>query len=243
VAITPTRDRNDHYVPQIRLRSFSHPGSGQLWVFRIGGRRWRRCGTRKIAAARAFYDFSRTVPASVSLDSEFQPLETAFARSLQRIRKSRGQNWSSDRDTLLRFAALQSVRTPRFISDAAAACRRQTDSSQLPDPERDHALALMPIEMQSRFTRWRSSRWALGQTRSVADCLITGDSPLFMVRFRDAEVLFFPLSWDLCLLGASSIPEGEWLDLPRNALAEIRGRVAQESTFFMASPISWGEQA
>lgn len=101
----------------------------------------------------------------------------------------------------------------------------------------------MPIEMLSRFARWRGFRWALGHTGSVDDCLITGDSPLFIVRFRDAEVLFFPLSWDLCLLGGSSIPDGDWLDLPRNTLAEIRGRVAQEAQFFMASPISWGEQA
>jgi Protein of unknown function (DUF4238) len=234
------KGRRDHFVPQTYLRAFCN-AEGVLWAYIVQRSLWIPTTPIAVGCEKGFYDFSPEVAFHKSVDPLFNAIESDFSK-VGIANLTPVKDWREHRRTLVRFAAMQSARTPRFAQDAAIGLRAQREDFD--DAfERDHVRALMTVEARARDDWFQRLPWAIGYHSDESDPLVTCDVPVGIIGFADADVIFMPLSPSLCLLGGPTMPEGAWLPLPKLGVRNIRGYCAKVAEVFIASPKPWNEGA
>jgi hypothetical protein len=248
----PPPGRRDHFSPQGYLRGFVHPdrvkGDKLLWVLSVQQQEWSEQSTESIGWTRGLYDYPAGSDPDATAEEVFLRPENDFPRVRERIRHEGVTAWPRYRDQLVLFAAMLAARSPLFLEQAAASIRDSL--AHLPNADelaRNYAITTMRAEVPARAARWNNDlHWALRFTGDPESPVVASDQSIGMdgvvadqrVALEDAgTVLFFPLSWDMCLFGSPAKFDNECEEFLESDLRRLRTFVAKQARLFVASPV------
>jgi hypothetical protein len=174
--------------------------------------------------------------------------ENDFPRVRDAIRQDGFSSWTRHREPLVLFAAMLAARSPLFLEQAAARIRGSL--SHLPDAgvlARNYAITTMRAEVPQRAARWNKDlHWCLRFTRDPESPVVGSDQSVGMqgvvadpqFALEDARtVLFFPLSWEMCLFGSPARFDSECEEFLESDIWQMRAFVAKQARLFVASPV------
>ncbi len=245
------RGRRDHFSPRGYLRGFIHPSrlaaAKPLWVFSVPDRRWKQRSAAAFGWKEGLYDYPLGSNPDGTAEEEFLRPETDFPVVREKIRSGGFATWVEHRDDIVRFAAMLSARSPRFLEQAAASIAHslgdRTDSEQL---AHNYALTVMRSEIRARFSRWRTFSWALRFTTNPDDPVVACDQSVGMDGYvpdvslalsDDRTKIFFPISWDMCLFGSPGTLEPECAEFNSADLSRLRSFIFKQARRFLVSPV------
>jgi hypothetical protein len=109
-----------HYVPHFVLKRFGRGNTNQIYAFDKSTGKTFSGAANKLAAERKFYDFE-FMGVSVSLEQSLGELESKTAQCVESILQrgrlaTQGPDLIEERSTIIRFLAVQLVRTPGALA-------------------------------------------------------------------------------------------------------------------------------
>lgn len=248
-----TIPRKDHFIPQGYLRGFIQPKRRRerkpLWVLDVSTRTWSTCGTKDFAFGRGFYDGPVVDSGHVVPDDIFRKLENDFPRSRDALRRRGYDSWPEAKEIFVCYAAMLSARSPLFLRQAASAAS-VTAQAESNLEGRGRAITMMSEEIPRRCERWMQLHWALRYTTDPNSPVICCDQSVGMegqlapdrLTFADPlahpdTLLFFPLGWDMCLVGSPARFVEESQGFVEQDLSRLRQYLVQQAERFVVSPV------
>ena len=243
--------RRDHFSPQGYLRGFIHPSrtavAKPLWVFSVPNRRWRQRSTSAFGWKDGLYDYPLGSDPDGTAEDEFLRPENDFPAIREKIRRGGFATWAEHREDIVRFAAMLSSRSPVFLEQAAASIAPslgdRRDSQQL---AHNYSVTVMRSEIPARFKRWLALSWALRFTTDPGAPVVGCDQSVGMDGYEpdissalgdDRTLLFFPISWDMCLFGSRATLTPECAEFVEADLLRLRSFIVKQARSFVVSPV------
>lgn len=245
------RARRDHFSPQGYLRGFIHPerlsANKPLWVFSVEHLQWQERSPASFGWKRGLYDYSADVNADGAAEAVFLKPENEFPVVREKLRFQGYTQWRAHLDSLVRFAAMLSARSPMFLDQAATSIRHSLSGHANADLlARNYGLTAMRAEVMNRYDCWRKLHWALRFTTKPESPVIACDQSVGIdghvddvrLALEDSRTtLFFPVSWDMCLFGSPARLEPDCAEFLEADLLRLRSFVMQQARVFVVSPI------
>jgi hypothetical protein len=200
-----------------------------------------------LAYERGFYDYPDGAKPDATADDAFRTLEREFPLVRERIRGDR-TNWIRHRETLVSFAAMLAARSPLFrVQSISGVLPSLADRANSAVMAKSYSITTMRAEMQRRAQEWLSYHWALGYTEDPSVPVITSDQSIGMrgavadqgVAYASDDFwLWFPVSWDMCLVGSSKpLDAYDTVEFSIEHLAELQSLTYQQARRFVVSPV------
>lgn len=164
------------------------------------------------------------------------------------IRRQGYATWAAHRDVLIGFAAMLSARSPLFLAQAA----NLVASSLASDPDKDvlarnYGSTTMRAEVPDRGDRWiRGLHWVLRYVPDPASPVVASDQNVGMdgvvpditeAAADPRTTWFFPVAWDMYLLGSVARIEPTCAESCENDLRLLRSLVMAQAQRFVVSPV------
>lgn len=179
-------------------------------------------------------------------------LKASLSRKLglvrDQIRNEGYSSWPQHRDALLSFAAMLTARSPLFRDQSASGILPSLDN--YPNKEtlaKNYSITTMRSETPRRATEWKMYHWGLRYTKNPDFPVIASDQSVGMQGSAENQLeayqirdfwLWFPISWDMCLIGSSIPLRGESTgEFEEAHIAEIQNLVRSYATAFVVSPV------
>lgn len=244
--------RKDHFVPQGYLRGFVHPARIRhpkpLWVFDVQRSRWDQKSTSQFGFERGFYDYSSGSEPDATAEDLFKRPENDFPLIRDQIRNEGYSTWLQHRGPLLSFAALLTARSQLFRDQCASGILPSLTSCASKETlAKNYSITTMRSETPRRATEWKMYHWVLRYTTNPDFPVIASDQSVGMMAsaknqpeaYQNRDFwLWFPISWDTCLIG-STIPlrNESTAEFEEAHVAEIQKLVCSYAALFVVSPV------
>ena len=209
--------------------------------------KWSEKSPSQIAWERGFYDHTPGSNPDATADDAFRCLENDFPVIRDLIRNDGYESWIRHRDMLVAFAVMMAARSPLFREQVRSQESLSLATGSTADgAAKDLAITLMMTEMCRMSQQWKGYDWVLRHTKEPENPFVAsnqvvgmrGNAPTIAEAVQNNDFwLFFPLSWDMCLL-ASSQPLDANLTAPHQLehVAELQTLMRRQATKFVASP-------
>lgn len=244
---------NDHYVPRTYLAGFIHPDemtqSKPLHVFHGFRRRWERKSTKQVCYLPGFESHSDP-QITQALSKTLWSGENHWPTVRKEVRADGFRRWREQLDSLLRFAAYLSLRSPlfrlQFLSKHAVVADDLNDTRN-----QDAALKAVLRNAGDLLGRMKRLTWSLHVASTVNLPVITSDHPLvltdlsperrgFDTAFAEGHyAITFPIAWDCCLVGADQKAREEIQTLGAESTLQLWEAVAATAFEVVISPVEF----
>ena len=236
-----------------------------LWHFDVPNGIWSERSPREVGYRHGFYDYASSEVGLETADSTFAELENSFPVIRAELISKEFQNWKDHLNFLLRYVQMMRARSLLFfdhkhaegknlrawvIEEISPDRRSVRVRSMTPEPlpeafVKNWTITEMRTEIQKGPAWLNDFHWTLRYCETVNDPFVISEIPLMAdgpcatseEAMRHPEtLLFFPLSWQACLIGRRTPFDIETGVFAQEDMRRARRMYREKADLFILSP-------